>query len=113
MNYRSVIVLLAKNLSISSRVVLYADVKWVKKNWVSFMHKSEVIGENSPSIASPLWQFYKKNIRDNNMVKKVKKMNESIEHLVLMVFWRIFYALMLVLDRVFSKLCQSIVLLYN
>ena len=81
MNYRSVIVLLAKNLSISSRVVLDADVKWVKKNWISFMHKSEVIGENSPSIASPLWQFYKKNIRDNNMVKKVKKMNESIEHI--------------------------------
>ena len=80
------VVLLEKNLSMSSHVVLDADVKWVKKNWVkknwvSFMHKSEVIGENSPSIASPLWQFYKKNIRDNNMVKKVKKMNESIEHI--------------------------------
>lgn len=75
MNSRYVVVVLAKNLSISSRVVLDADVKWVKKNWlkknwVSFMQKSEVIGEKSSSIASPcMATLQKKNIRDNNMVK--------------------------------------------
>ena len=54
-----------KNLSMSSHVVLDADVKWVKKNWVkknwvSFMLKSEVIGEKSSSIASPCMAILQK-----------------------------------------------------
>lgn len=64
------VVLLEKNLTMSSHVVLDADVRWVKKNWVkknwvkknwvSFMHKSEVIGEKSSSIASPCMAILQK-----------------------------------------------------
>ena len=68
-----------KNLGISSRVLLDADVNWVEKSWDFFMHKSEVkwSGKSRPASPAVVWHFYKKIFVTIRWL--CKKTNESIE----------------------------------